>query len=107
MCKSPANKTPILTHVAATRTSTLLAEKKTCSSDLLYWYKGLQWMNIARMPRILLYPTQIFENAGDIVLKTRLPRQYLSLPLRASFPCSFLDIGFVLTIFKMHFKVGD
>ena len=64
-------------------------------------------MNIARMPRILLYPTQNLENAGDIVLKTRLPRQYLSLPLRARFPRSFLDVGFVLTIFKMYFKVGD
>jgi len=52
-------------------------------------------------------PQLSLENARNIVLKTRLPHQYLLLPLSARFPCSFFDVGFVLTIFKMHLKVGD
>jgi hypothetical protein len=54
-CKSPANKLPMQTHVAATRTSTLLAEKKRKRAPVICCV-GTKVYN-CQIAALSLYPT--------------------------------------------------
>lgn len=55
------------------------------------------------MPHILLYPAYTFQTLV-IVLETQVPTK--SGTSSTCLSCSFLDIGFVLTVFEMDFEVS-